>query len=104
MRVRSLAVALILLAPLAAAQDNASGNQTGTGPHVFPSIPGAPAGNNETAPSPSTGNNGSNNSASESVEGSPGVVYGLLVLVGMIAFLGIVGYLSARYWRQRPRP
>ncbi|GEM_PF-3924300 len=80
---RLLVLALVLVAPLAAAQ------------------PAMPTGNNQTAPSPSTGNNGSAVGPSESVEGAPGIVYGLLVLAGVLAFAGVLGYVSAQYRRGR---
>lgn len=94
---RLLAVALLLAAPVVAAQE-------GAGNHSFPSVPGAPAGNNASAPSPSTGNSGTPVGPTESVESAPGVIYGLLVLVGVLAFVGVVGYLSARYRSRGPRP
>jgi hypothetical protein len=83
-----LAFALTLATPLAQAQGNKTGN---------PLIPNAPTGNNQTAPSPSTGNNGTPVGPAESNEGAPGITYGILVLVGVLAFAGVLGYVTARY-------
>lgn len=37
-----------------------------------------------------------------SVEGGPGVAYGIAVLVGTLAFAGALGYASWRYAKRKP--
>jgi len=97
---RALLAVALLLAPLAAAQAPDAGEPT----HAVPSVPGAPPGNNATAPSPNTGNAGSQNGPAESLEDRAGVTYGVLVLLGTLAFVGTLAYVSVRYFRERPRP
>jgi hypothetical protein len=88
---RALLAAAILLVPLAAAANP-----------LLPPASQSPSGNNETAPSVGSGNDGHPVGPSESTESAPGVAYGVLVLVGTLAFAGVLAWVSWRYARRQP--
>lgn len=79
-------LSMLLLAPLAAAQ-----------------LPAAPTNNNATAPSVGNGNDGAPVGETESTEKAPGVSYGALVLLGVLAFGGALAWVGWRYARDRRR-
>lgn len=85
MRVALVAACLLLAAPLVAAQ------------------PAYPTNNNATAPSVNTGNDGSAMGPAESTEKAPGISYGVLVLVGTLAFAAGLAFVAFRYDRNRRR-
>lgn len=61
--------------------------------------PGLALAQNETAPTPATG--AELPGPEESIEGTPGMVYGVAVLVGTLAIGGLLAYVTRK---QRPRP